>query len=282
VATQIFQEIAPGFKSYPADTFEFIVGAASSFDPTTKSVTISTSSGAQTQTYDILVLTTGARTIGEVPWKSSLSGYEHTRDGLHKIQKQVKAAKSIVVGGAGATGVETAAELGFEYGATKKITLITAGKELLTESMPPNMAQGAESQLKKMHVHVVKGVKIMRSTPTGDGKTELSLDNGEKMVTDLYLPTVGVIPNTEYVPKNLLNDKGQVGVDEFLRVKNAQDVWAAGDITDLDFAQIVYADKQATAVAKNLDLVLRGKEPAPYKSGGDREISFRTGPCSAA
>jgi hypothetical protein len=39
--------------------------------------------------------------MGDVPWKSSLAGYEATRDGLHKVQEQVKAAKSIVVGGAG-------------------------------------------------------------------------------------------------------------------------------------------------------------------------------------
>jgi hypothetical protein len=48
-----------------------------------------------------LVLATGSRTIGDVPWKSSLAGYEATRDGLHKVQEQVKVAKSIVIGGAG-------------------------------------------------------------------------------------------------------------------------------------------------------------------------------------
>lgn len=62
---------------------------------------ISTASGERKQTYDILVLATGSRTKGDVPWKSSLAGYEATRDGLHKMQAQVKAAKSIVVGGAG-------------------------------------------------------------------------------------------------------------------------------------------------------------------------------------
>jgi hypothetical protein len=62
---------------------------------------ISTASGERKQTYDILVLATGSRTKGDVPWKSSLAGYEATKDGLHKMQAQVKAAKSIVVGGAG-------------------------------------------------------------------------------------------------------------------------------------------------------------------------------------
>jgi NADH dehydrogenase FAD-containing subunit len=212
-----------------------------------------------------------------VPWKSSLNGYEHTRNGLHKIQEQVKAAKTIVVGGAGPTGVETAAELGFEYGKAKEITLVTAGNELLVDSMPTNIAQGAENTIKKMHVNVVKGVKVLSSTPTADGKTELSLDNGENMIVDLYLPTIGVIPNTEYVPKNLLDDKGQVVVDEFLRVKATEDIWAAGDLTSLDFAQIVYTEKQATAAAKNLDLVLKGKEPVAYKSGGGRIMALALG-----
>jgi NADH dehydrogenase FAD-containing subunit len=50
-----------------------------------------------------------------------------------------------------------------------------------------------------------------------------------------------VIPNTEYVPKKLLNDKGDVIVDQFLRVKNAPDVWAAGDVVDCQPSQFVYA-----------------------------------------
>jgi len=122
--SQIFQEIAPSLKQYPAGSVEFILGAASSLDPASKSVTISTASGEMKQQYDILIIATGSRTIGDVPWKGSLSGFEATRDSLHKIQDQVKVAKSIVIGGGGPTGVETAGELGFEYGKAKKITLV--------------------------------------------------------------------------------------------------------------------------------------------------------------
>jgi hypothetical protein len=53
-----------------------------------------------------------------------LSGYQATIDALHKIQEQVKVAKTIVVGGAGATGVEASGELGYEYGKDKEITLV--------------------------------------------------------------------------------------------------------------------------------------------------------------
>lgn len=46
------------------------------------------------------------------------------------MQAAVKAAKTIVIGGGGATGVETAAELAFEYGLGKEITLVSFHKDL--------------------------------------------------------------------------------------------------------------------------------------------------------
>lgn len=132
-----------------------------------------------------------------------------------------------------------------------------------------------------MNVKILKGAKILSSTALEDGQTEIALSNGTKFTVDLYLPTMGVIPNSEYVPQNLLDDKSLVTVDEFLRVKGTQDFWAAGDTTDLDFAQLIYCEKQAPAVAKYLDLVLKGKEPVVFKSagaGGDRTIGILLGP----
>lgn len=121
----MFAEIAPGFSKYPQDSFEFVLGTAKSMDPIAKSVTIKTIAGlGLVQTYDILVIATGSRTIGEVPWKGAASGYEKTKEILHKFQKKVENANSIVVGGAGPTGVETVGELGFEFGKTKRITLV--------------------------------------------------------------------------------------------------------------------------------------------------------------
>ena len=94
-------------------------------DPGSKSVTISTSSGERTQSYDSLVITTGSR-YTDAPWKPSLEGYEATKAALHKVQEDVKAAKSILIGGAGPTGVESVAELGFEYGKTKEIFIVSS------------------------------------------------------------------------------------------------------------------------------------------------------------
>jgi len=274
---KLFQEIAPGFDKYPKGSFEFVLGSASSLDPAVKTVSISTSGGEVKLDYEILVIATGSRYLDECAWKVSPNGYEETKAILHKTQEAVKAATSIVVGGAGPTGVETVGELGFEYGKTKEITIITSGPEILSDCMPAHISKGAENELAKLNVKIVKNTKITSSTPSADGKTELTLSDGKRVITDLYLPTVGVVPNSEFIPKTLLNEKGEVVVDEFLRVKNIENVWAAGDIVDIEPSQVMYAEKQAAALAKNLDLVLKGKEPVAYKYGGGRTIGITLG-----
>lgn len=72
------------------------------------------------------MIATGSRTLDDsIPWKQSSLGYQDTKDKLEQIREQVTAAKSIVVVGGGPTGIETVAELGFEYGKTKEITLVS-------------------------------------------------------------------------------------------------------------------------------------------------------------
>lgn len=124
-----------------------------------------------------------------------------------------------------------------------------------------------------MKIKVIKDTRISSTSPTTDGKTEVTLSSGEKLTVDLYLPTVGVIPNTEFVPRILLNENGDVVVDDYLRVKGAEGVWAAGDVVDIQASQFVYMQKQANALAKNLALVVNGKEPVLYKYEGARELT---------
>ncbi|KAJ8071837.1 hypothetical protein OCU04_002150 [Sclerotinia nivalis] len=266
---KMFAEIAPGFTKYPSGSFEFVLGTATSMDKSTKTVTIKTISGPELlQTYETLVIATGSHTIGEVPWKGAPSGYEQTKELLHNYREKVGSAKSIVVGGAGPTGVETVGELGFEYGKTKNIILITSSDEILKGAVTSPIASSAQKELEKMNVDVRLRTRINSTKLLSTGQTELSLSNSEKILCDLYLPSVGTIPNSDFIPKELLDGQNFVKVDQYLRVQGNEDIWAAGDIIDAQPSQYVYADKQALALAKNLDLVLRSKNPIVYKTDG--------------
>jgi len=120
---KIFQAITPGFKQYPADKFEFVVGTAESLDVDTKKVTVAGSTGQIVLNYDILILATGSSTKEDIPLKGR-GTTEATKEALHVFQQKVKQAKTIHIAGAGATGVEVAGEIGFEYEGQKTVTLV--------------------------------------------------------------------------------------------------------------------------------------------------------------
>lgn len=124
---QIIQDIRPAFSSYPDSKFQFIQGLATSISTSSKTITYAPTSTKlpTTQAYDILIIATGSRSASPGPWKTSLNGHEETAKELHEIQAAVKAAKTIAIGGGGASGVETAAELAFEYGLAKEISLVS-------------------------------------------------------------------------------------------------------------------------------------------------------------
>jgi NADH dehydrogenase FAD-containing subunit len=110
--------------------------------------------------------------------------------------------------------------------------------------------------------------KILSEAKLGDGQTELTLSDGQKIVTDLYLPTTGLLPNSSFIPNNLLDGNGFVVVDEYLQVKGATDVWAVGDISSVQKPQYMYTDKQSAHVAKNIGLSMQGKEMVRYQADG--------------
>ena len=114
-------------------------------------------------------------------------------------------------------------------------------------------AYRARAELRKLGVEVRTGARVAGSQEVdgeeGSGagkKTEVLLDGGDKILTDLYLPTMGLVPNTEYLPASLLTEARFVDVDDHFAVKGAKDVWAAGDIVWKPRGSFVLADMQVS------------------------------------
>lgn len=257
---QMYAPIAQGFTQYPAGSFEFFEGTAESLDISKNLVTVATAAGEGEKkmvdfTYDTLVIATGTRGGVNTPWKQN-STYQDSLDTLHSYQVRVGKAKSIVIGGAGATGVETAGELGFAYKTSKEITIISNSPTVLPKAMP-SVQQAAQKELAKLGVKIIPNTTVTSTVDNGE-KTEIRLASGQVIEADLYLATVGVTPNSSFLPKDFLNASGHVKVDSYLRVQDSLNIWAAGDITELSYGSIIHAEQQALHVAKNIAAELTG------------------------
>ncbi|KAM3551561.1 hypothetical protein ARSEF4850_007806 [Beauveria asiatica] len=264
---ELLQPIAPGLAQYNTVAHpcaaEFILGDAQSIDPATRSVTISTDKDGTTTTttrvltYDYLVIATGSRSAAPgLPWKAE-STHADLIASIHRTAARVRAAAHIVVAGGGATGVEVCGELRHEF-PDKTVVLVSAGDALVGGDQT---APALERALASMGVVLRKGVRAVGTKPAPAGRqTEVALDNGETLVTDLYLPTVGMAPNSECVPKELLDDKRHVKADDYMRVPGADNIWAVGDVVGKPTASYLVTEAQASCVAKNIAHVLSGKK----------------------
>ncbi|CAI4218849.1 unnamed protein product [Parascedosporium putredinis] len=200
---QVFIPIQPAFERYAQENFEFILGRAENVDLQASTVT--------------LVIATGSRLAGNTPFKL-LGSHETTITAWHKMREQVEHAKSIIISGAGPTGVEFAGELAALYGSSKTITLIISGDEPL------------------------EGALAVRVTNTEEvapaGPVEVTLTDGSTIKADMYVPFHGAKVNSAFIPDELLDPTGSIKVDKSLKVENTRNLWAIGDVGNAEPKQL--------------------------------------------
>jgi apoptosis-inducing factor 2 len=83
--------------------------------------------------------------------------------------------------------------------------------------------------------------------------------------TDYYMPTMGLVPNTEFLPKEWLTEKKYVDVERDAQVKGEKGIWALGDVVSKPRASYPETEAQATGVARNIGLALKGQDQQPVK-----------------
>jgi len=251
--------VSKQFAQYPKDKFEHILGAADSLDPEAKIVRV----GGREVRYDKLIVATGARYKGDVPW-TTLDTTEQTRSKIHEYQKAIETAKSIVIVGAGPTGTEVAGELGFEYAkkGKKKVTLVCRGDQPLPPKMLDSVRKQARVELERLNVKLVSNSTVTNVTKDGN-ETVLELTSNGKMSTlkaDVHIAATGVQPNTSFAPASMLDSKGYLKQDKTLRAPFYPDIFIVGDAGNLEESKATIADEQAVQLINALPAhLLEGK-----------------------
>jgi NADH dehydrogenase len=182
----------------------------------------------------------------------------------------------IVIGGAGPTGTETAAELGNFFQRLEKngivkrgayeIVLVEAGPDILG-MYPESFRSRAKARLKHL------GVKIMPNTRVLEVEKKSVVTSAGEMNADVTIWSGGVRP-LDLVKKLGVptDEKGWIPVEMTMAVRDRENIWAVGDTASaIDpktgkrtplLAQA--AAKEAAVVAENMTRHLERKPPITF------------------
>ncbi|EIN09781.1 hypothetical protein PUNSTDRAFT_51954 [Punctularia strigosozonata HHB-11173 SS5] len=203
-----------------------------SVDFAKKSVVIG--NGQESVSYGTLILASGG-TSRRLPIEGKDFSNVFTLRGINDA-KQIDAAaqegKRLVVIGSSFISME----LVVAVSKRKLASIDVIGMEeypfeaVLGKEIGKGLKQFHESQGVKFHMQV----KVEKIVPASDDPSKAGgvVVNGQILPADLVVMGVGVAPATEYLKASglPLERDGSVAVDEFLRVKGQQDVFAIGDI----------------------------------------------------
>ena len=164
-----------------------------------------------------------------------------------KIKENLKNAKKIIIGGGGFSGTEFACEL-ITHKGHLDITLIQ-GSSILLKELGGGVSLLAKKRLEEGNVHLILGKHIKKVT-----KDYVVVEGGKEFVYDVFVWTGGVRSN------NLL---GKIEVDEFLRVFDYKNVFAAGDVVIPGVAP--KAEKMGEIAAENVLRSIQGESLLPFR-----------------
>jgi len=225
--------------------------------------------------FDILVLATGS--IWEGPLNFPFTEAS-TKEWIEKNRKQIKDAKGIVIAGGGAIGCESAGEIRDIY-PEKKITLVHGGSQLFSAAYPDKFRKAVETSLRARNIDIILGDFI--DTIPEPGVTPITTRSGKTLEGDLVIAARGPRPNTSILSslgEDILTSKGFVKINPTFQLKSLPDVYAIGDIID------VQEEKQAgktpghvSVVAANILSSLQGKEPKSQYKGATEAIIVTNG-----
>lgn len=218
--------------------FEFVKGEVEGIDFNNSNVILS--DGRKIE-YDHLVIAFGAQPTdfgveGIKQYAIMFWNEEDLKEYITKLNNFInqKQSPKIVIVGAGPVGVEIASETSHLL-RKKKITpdiSIIEAKDRCLPTLPEKFSKSIEKYLVKNKIKLFYNSAVIKA----DAKKIYTKD-GKEYEYDILLWCSGVIANsiikTIESKSGFTFEKGPQGriiVDEYLRVKNLQNVWAVGDI----------------------------------------------------
>lgn len=208
---------------------QVVCGAeVTAIDPQSKTVTVQQGEERYQESYDKLIIASGA-----VPFVPKMEGTDlpgvysvRTPDDVISARSyiQEKNVRRAVVCGAGFIGLEVAENL---QALGLDVTVLDAMDQILPNAFDREMADYVKKQLRQA------GIKVLTSTSItaveGEGAVSAVLTNNGRLPCELAVLAIGIRPATAFAQNiGLEMDRGAIVVDEYMQT-NLPDIYAAGD-----------------------------------------------------
>ncbi|MFI6733087.1 NAD(P)/FAD-dependent oxidoreductase [Nonomuraea sp. NPDC050451] len=173
---------------------------------------------------------------------------------------------TVVVGGSGLTGVESAAEIAEQY---PELDVVLLGRQEPGAAMSPKPRAYLQAALARLGVRVLSGVEVMKVLPDA-----VELAGGELVAADAVLWTSGTRVSPLAAAAGLtVDERGRVVTDAALRSVSHPDVYAVGDAAAIRQGYgVMHGTCQGgmpTGVHAAVSIIrtLDGKRPKPFRFG---------------
>ncbi|OBF09362.1 FAD-dependent oxidoreductase [Mycobacterium sp. 852002-10029_SCH5224772] len=224
-----------------------------------------------TEAYDALIISTG---VSNGFWRRpTLQSATEIGEGLRAAHDRLAAAGSVIVVGGGAAAVSSALNMAITW-PDKRIDLYFPGESALQE-YHPRIWHRIRGRLSELGVGVHPGHRAV--VADGFAGDELTVDpvrwsTGQPPAdADAVLWAIGrVRPNTDWLPPELLDERGFVRVTPELRVPGHRGVFALGDVAATDPLRSSARNRGDALVARNLLAEFAGRPLRTYRAPGRR------------
>lgn len=216
--------------------------------------------------YDALIISTG---VSNGFWRRpTLQSPADVGADLHADHHRLANAQSVVVVGGGAAAVTSAVNLATRW-PDKRVDLYFPGDRALAD-YHPRVWQRISRRLTRLGVGLhPRHRAALANGFAGDRITSGGVDwsTGQPAASaDAVLWAIGrVRPNTDWLPRELLDESGFVRVDRELRVPGHLEVFAAGDVAATDPLRSSARNRGDALVARNVAAQLAGGRLGTYR-----------------
>ena len=250
---------------------QFLQGRVTSLDPNQHRVTVLDQQQQHGLEYDYLVYALGSMTdrqnvpgVAQYAYSLSARGPFSAEALRERLPALGARGGQVVICGAGATGIETAAQVASIYPQIK-VSLVTRGSFALSWN------RGVADQIRRRLVSL--GVEIIEQSNISAVRAQsVVLEGGRALACDLCIWTTGFVVQPLAREAGLtVNERDQILVDPFLRSVSHQEIYAIGDaaspIEDPGVSHVRMSAFTASIMGAHgadcLSAMLVGKKPEP-------------------